>query len=66
MEKTLAEQIQEVIDSLQLAGSQAAKVKQTMREQHLSFGLEYNQLDDDIAQIMNRLRYLKRLAERRQ
>jgi hypothetical protein len=37
-----------------------------MREQHLSFGLEYYQLDDDIAQIMNRLRYMKRLAERRQ
>jgi hypothetical protein len=62
----LAEQIQEVIESLQLAASQAAQMKQTMRAKHLSFGLEYNHLDDDIAQIINRLRYLKPLAERRQ
>ena len=64
MEKTLVDEAQDVIEVLQLARSQAAKVKKTMREQHLSFGLDYNQVDDDIAQIVMKLQHMKRTAER--
>ncbi|HEY1389914.1 MAG TPA: hypothetical protein VGF38_15355 [Ktedonobacterales bacterium] len=64
MEKTLVDAVHEAIEALQLAASQAAKVKQTMRKQRLSFGLEFNQIDDDIAQIIRRLQYMERLALR--
>lgn len=65
MEQSLVDEIQEAIEALQWAASQAAKMRQLMREQHLSFGLEFNHVDDDIAQIVSKLWYMKRLAERR-
>ena len=66
MEKTLGEQIHEVIETLLLAEFQAERVKKTMREKRLSFSLDLNHLDDDIMQIINKLRYMKQLAERRE
>lgn len=64
MEDELIDQAEAVIEVLQMAASQAARVKQMMREQHLSFGLELNHMDDDIAQIIKKVQYMKRLAER--
>lgn len=65
MEKTLVDEVQEVIEVLHMAASQAAKVKKLIREQHLSFGLDLNHMDDDIAQIFQKVQYMKLLAERR-
>jgi hypothetical protein len=64
VEKTLGEQIHDVIETLLLAKFQSERVKQTMREKRLSFGLDFNYLDDDIMQIINKLRYMQHLAER--
>jgi hypothetical protein len=61
-----SEQIQATIDALTLAHTQAALVSHTMRKQRASFGLDYSHMDDDIAQVTSKLRYLKRLAERRE
>ena len=36
----------------------------TANEKHLSFGLAYNYIDDDIAQIIGRLRYMELVANR--
>jgi hypothetical protein len=66
MDTTLSEKIQATIDALELAQAQAAHVSQTMRKQRISFGLDYNHVDDDIAHVTSKLRYLKRLAERRE
>jgi hypothetical protein len=38
----------------------------TAKDKHLSFGLEYNHVDDDIKQLISRMRYMKTLAERRE
>jgi hypothetical protein len=35
-----------------------------MREQRLSFGLDYNHADHEIAQISSKMRFLKQLVER--
>ena len=66
VDKTLTEQIQELIDALQIAASQAAKVKRRLREQRISFGLDLNHVDDDIAHLVARVKHLKHLAERRE
>jgi len=47
-------------------GTQAALVTQAMSKQHISFGLGYSHLDDDIAHVTSKLRFLKQLAERRE
>jgi hypothetical protein len=64
MEVALAEQIQAVIDTLIVAESQAARGTMAMREQRIYFGFEYGYVEDDIAHIRSRLRYMKALAER--
>jgi hypothetical protein len=66
METTLSEQIQATIDVLTLAQTQAALISPRMRKQHVSFGLDYSHMDDDIAHVTSKLRYLLRLAERRE
>ena len=66
MDSKLSEQIQATIDALTLAQTQAALVSRTLRKQRVSFGLDYNYVDDDIAHVTSKLRYLKRLAERRE
>ena len=66
MDTKLSEQIQATIDALELAQTQALLVTQTMRKQRLTFGLDYNHADDEIAQLTSKMRFLKQLAERRE
>lgn len=66
METKLSEQMQTTMDALGLAQTQAALVTKAMSKQHISFGLDYGHMDDDIAHIIGKLRFLKRLAERRE
>jgi hypothetical protein len=66
MDVKLSEQIEAVIDALTLSQKHANVVKHTMRKQRVSFGLAYDNADDDIAQLIRKLRYTKRLAERRE
>ncbi|HEX3272530.1 MAG TPA: hypothetical protein VHR15_17935 [Ktedonobacterales bacterium] len=66
MDKALSEQIGEVIESLLLAEFKAQRMLRTAKDKHLSFGLEYNHVDDDIKQLVSRMRYMKSLAERRE
>ena len=62
----LSEQIETVIDALTLSQTHAKLVKQTMKKQRVSFGLAYDHADDEINQLIGKLRYTKRLAERRE
>lgn len=62
----LSEQIEAVIDALTLSHTEAKQVKQTMKKQRVSFGLSYDHADDDIAQLIGKMRYMKLLAERRE
>ncbi len=55
-----------MIESLLLAEFKAQRMLRTAKDKHLSFGLEYNHVDDDIKQIIGRMRYMKKLAERRE
>jgi hypothetical protein len=66
MDKELSEYIGEVIESLLLAEFKAQRMLRTAKDQRISFGLEYNHVDDDIKQIISRMRYMKKLAERRE
>lgn len=66
MNTTLSEQIEAVIDSLTLAHTQAVHVKQAMKKRRISFGLSYDHSDDDIAQMIGKLRYIKLMAVRRE
>jgi hypothetical protein len=66
MDKKLSEQIQAVIDAMTLPETLAKGVMRTMREQRVSFGLLYSYPDEDIAQLINKLRYIRLLAENRE
>jgi hypothetical protein len=66
MDPKLSEEIQAALDALALAQNNAAHVTRTLRKQRLYFGLEYSHFDDDIAQLLNKLRYMTFLAERRE
>jgi antitoxin component of RelBE/YafQ-DinJ toxin-antitoxin module len=66
VEKKLSEQIEAVIDALTLSHTQATLVTKTIRKQRISFGLSYSHTDDDIKQMIDKMRYMKRLAERRE
>jgi hypothetical protein len=63
MQKTLADQIQDVLKTLAVAEVQAATVQATMRKSHIFLGLEYGYIEDDIAHVTNKVRYMKLLAE---
>lgn len=65
MEKTLAEQLQRMLETLVVAESQAATVQATMREQRIFFGLDYDYIEDDIAHLKGKVRYMKLLAQHR-
>ena len=65
MDTTLAEQIQDVIKALAVAESQAATVRATMREQRIFFGLDYDFIEDDIAHLKGKVRYMQLLAQHR-
>jgi len=64
MKKSLEEQIHEIIESLLLVEAQSKRMLSTAKEKHLSFGLTYNYVDDDLAQIIGRLRYMELVANR--
>jgi len=66
METKLSAQIQTTLDALALAQTQAALVTKAMSKQHIAFGLDYSHMDDDIAHVTSKLRFLKRLTERRE
>jgi hypothetical protein len=65
VDTTLAEQIQDVIKALAAAESQAATVQATMREQRIFLGLDYDYIEDDIARLKDKVRYMKLLAQHR-
>jgi hypothetical protein len=65
VDTTLAEQIQDVIKALAFAESQAATVRATMREQRIFFGLDYDFIEDDIARLKDKVRYMQLLARHR-
>jgi hypothetical protein len=65
VKKTLAEQIQRVLETLAIAESQAATVHAVMREQRIFFGLDYDYLEDDIAHLKGKVRYMQLLAQHR-
>jgi hypothetical protein len=65
MEQTLAEHLQRVLETLALAEAQAATVQAMMREQRLFFGLDYDYLEDDIAHLKGKVRYMQLLAQHR-
>lgn len=64
MDTKLSEQIQVTIDALELAHTRAVVVMQTMRKQRVTFSLDYNHADDDIALLTSKMRILKQLAQR--
>ena len=64
MDDELTMQIQDLIEALLPTEPQATQMLQTARAHHLSFGLAYSHLDDDIAQVIARLRYALLLAQR--
>jgi hypothetical protein len=66
MDGKLSEQIETVIDVLAQAQTQAALVSLMMRKQRIYIGLEYSQVDDDIAHLIGKLRYIKRVAEHKE
>jgi hypothetical protein len=62
----LSEQIEAIIDALAIPHTLAKDVTQTMRQQHIFFGLLYSFPDDDLGQLIDKLRYIKFLAEHRE
>jgi hypothetical protein len=66
VDRKLSEQIEAVIDALTLSHTQAKHVAQTMKKLRISFGLTFDHPDDEITQLIGRLRYMKLLAERRE
>jgi len=63
MAKTLAQQIQDVLKTLALAESQAVTAQVTKRAQHVFWGLDYDYLEDDIARVASKARYMKLLSD---
>jgi hypothetical protein len=63
MDKELMDQLQDLIDSLQVAKSQAQQVAQTMRKRRLDLGLDHNYPDAEITHLINKARRLRLLAE---
>ena len=55
----LTQQIQRLMSALQVAEQHAKQVLQTARAKRRSFGLTYNYVDEDIAQLRGRVRYMQ-------
>jgi hypothetical protein len=66
MDATLSEQLAAVIDALALPHTLAEQVTQSMRQHRVFFGLLYSFPDDDIAQLIDKFRYIKFLAEQQE
>ena len=61
-EKKLTQKIQCLITELQQAEEHARELIQTARARRRSFGLSYNYLDEDIAQVVGRLHHMQLMA----
>jgi len=66
MDTKLSAQLQDTLDVLALAQTKARQTSQTMKKQRVSFGLEYGHMEDDIAHIIGKMRYMLRLAQRKE
>jgi hypothetical protein len=66
MDAKLSEQIEAIIDALTLSHTRAEIAMRTMKKQHVHFGLEYDHPDSDIKHLIGRLRYMQRVAQRRE
>jgi hypothetical protein len=66
MESDLAAQIRTLMTTFHQAETQAKELLQAARAQGLSFGLDYNHIDADIAHLLGRLRYMELVAQQRQ
>jgi hypothetical protein len=64
MEPDLVERIGVLTATLKQAEAQAKELFVAARAQRLSFGLDYNHLDVDIARLIGRLRYMDLIAQR--
>jgi hypothetical protein len=64
MDTMLTEQIQRLIADLLQAETRATQLLHLARERRLSFGLPYTYIDEDIAQLVGRLRYMQLVAQR--
>ena len=64
MDKDVTQQISALMALLRRAETQAKTLRRTTREAGLSFGLDYNYVDEDIAQILGRVRYMQLIATR--
>jgi len=64
MDKDVTQQISALMALLRRAETQAKTLLQTARASELSFGLDYNYVDDDIARLLGRLRYMQLIATR--
>jgi hypothetical protein len=63
MESDLTAQIRNLMALFQQGEGQAKEMLRAARAQGLSFGLHYNHIDDDIAQLIGRLRYMEIIAK---
>jgi hypothetical protein len=61
MELTM--QVDALMRSLQHAETQAKQLLKDARAQRLSFGLTYDYLDEDIAHLIGRARYMELVAQ---
>jgi hypothetical protein len=65
VDSELNEEIEATIHTLRLAQSRIGSVSELLREYHSRFVFDYDRTHEDIAQVISRMRYMKRLAERR-
>ena len=63
VETDMPEQIRDAIASLQVVESQVKRLLKSARERRIFFGLTYDYVDEDIAQILGRLRYMQHVVE---
>ncbi len=66
MDAKLSEQIESALEALRLSHTRAELVRQKMRKLGIRFGLAFDHQDEEIAQLIDKLYFTKRLAERRE
>jgi len=62
MDKDVTRQISAIMASLRRAETQAKTLLQIARKQGLSFGLDYNYVNEDIARVIGRVHYMQPIA----
>jgi hypothetical protein len=63
MERRLSRQIQDLIDLFLAAADHAEGLQHTLGAKLTELGLAFEQFDDDVAQLLTHLQYMKALAE---